>query len=186
LVNLFYSTFARNQAYLDIAIGALTYPLRTWMGAQLVDIDLGYLPLLAVYFLAILMVSKRRLLEARKLNWVNHKGYSNTFLKYLSWTGLAGTVIFAMLAGYKEPYLHARIILFAGLFAFSTSKISNKNSLLLIVLCIIVMYATVPYAIVHERVFFVSDCLVSCTIIVLLATVFRKSIINTMEQTFIK
>ncbi len=183
-VNALYSMWARRLPYLDVAFGGLTYPLRTWLGAQLVGVNLPALAFLAVYALGVLLASGRRLGELRLLNWQNHGGYSRTALERLGLGALSVTVLLAVAAAPTELYLHARVISFGALFIYVARPITLASSVWMPAVVVAVHLVTVPYAIKHGRDFFVGDSIALCMVTCLIAAFARRPASTVFERTF--
>ncbi|MGK7872799.1 MAG: UbiA family prenyltransferase [Xenococcaceae cyanobacterium] len=184
LVNLFYTLYARSLPYLDVAISGLTYPLRTWLGSQLVGINLPLFTLLAVYCLAIVMISGRRLLERRLLKWDNHKGYPQKTLEYIHICGLLGVLLSGLLALPHEPYIYARVVIYAAFFAYASNQSTGWKSLLLVFVVFGVTAFTLPFAQAQGRNFFVGDSLGICLITLLIVSFGRNALDRVFQLTF--
>ena len=68
-INLSYSFFARNVAYLELFVNSITHPLRFLMGVFLVRDGIPWLHLLSYFFLVFAVVSLRRLIEMEVQGW---------------------------------------------------------------------------------------------------------------------
>ena len=68
-LNVFYSFFARNVAYLDIAVNTATHPLRFLLGVLLTDRGIPFLHLFAYFFFVFGLSCLRRDLEKEVQGW---------------------------------------------------------------------------------------------------------------------
>ncbi|MBL8203564.1 MAG: UbiA family prenyltransferase [Blastocatellia bacterium] len=88
IINLFYSLFARQTPWLDIACNAMPHPLRFLMGATLAGGTVPIVLLVAIFWLAFGIASTRRMLEKDAPGWQVRKVLKTYSERDLYWLRL--------------------------------------------------------------------------------------------------
>jgi len=113
LLNVFYSLFARNVPYLDIAINAATHPFRFLLGVLLTDGGIPLLHMSAYFFFVFGLCCLRRELEKDIPGWEARqtlKAYSPRVLRLLESLSLILVLVLFFIDGFISKGFYSIVI----------------------------------------------------------------------------